>query len=91
MKVVFKRYSTRNGKKNETLEHITCKCINRINLTLRNASRRKGNSQARIGRITVTEDETNRHGALVLFMNTSWSLLIVALVLIYTTNITHMS
>lgn len=80
--MVFKRYSTRNGKKNETLEHIICKCINRINLTLGNASRRKGNSKARIGRITVTEDETNSHGTLVLFMNIPWSLLIVALVLI---------
>lgn len=89
--MVFKKIFYKKWKKNETLEHITCKCINRINLTLRNASRRKGNSQARIGRITVTEDETNRHGTLVLFMNASWSLLIVALVLIYTTNITHMS
>lgn len=30
----------------------------RINLILKKASRRKENSKARIGRITVTEDET---------------------------------
>lgn len=30
----------------------------RINLMLKKASRRKENSKARIGRITVTEDET---------------------------------
>lgn len=54
--MVFKRYFIRN-EKNEFLEYIICKCINRINLIFGNVLRRKGNFKVRIGRIIVMEDE----------------------------------